>query len=101
MRNILNQIKWAWQRVVRGYDDRVMWGLDAYFLAILDPLYEFCMEWASRDYAELNPEKLEVFANTVALIDDYREDQDTWRVSNEKCAILFEYVGKHINYYWD
>lgn len=29
-----NEIKWAWQRVVRGYDDRLFWSMSEY----LDPM---------------------------------------------------------------
>lgn len=101
MRNILNEIKWAWQRVVRGYDDRVMWGLDEYFLQILEPLREFCMEWSSRDYAELNPDKLKIFAETVILIDEFRKVEDTFTPRLDAQSKLFEHVGKHVGYYWD
>lgn len=34
MRDKLRTIKWAWQRVVRGYDDRLYWAMDEY----LDPI---------------------------------------------------------------
>jgi hypothetical protein len=27
---VLNQTKWAWQRVYRGWDDRVVWSIDDY-----------------------------------------------------------------------
>lgn len=30
----MNHIKWAWQRVTRGYDDRLFWSMDEY----LDPI---------------------------------------------------------------
>lgn len=30
----MNYIKWAWQRVTRGYDDRVLWSLSEY----IDPI---------------------------------------------------------------
>ena len=101
MRNILLEIKWAYQRIMRGYDDRIHWGFDEYFKVSIDPLYEFCMQWASRDYAHLNPKKLLVFANTIILIDEYRKVQDTWREGNEALSKLLEHVGKHIGYYWD
>ncbi len=29
-----NNIKWAWQRLTRGYDDRLFWAMDSY----LDPI---------------------------------------------------------------
>lgn len=30
-----NEIKWAWQRVTRGYDDRLFWDVDAYLSPII------------------------------------------------------------------
>lgn len=101
MRNILNEIKWAYQRVVRGYDDRVMWGFDSYFLAVIDPLREFCLEYAARDYAHLNEERLKIFYQTVMLIDEYKAVEDTWSQRDKALSNLFEHVGKNIGYYWD
>lgn len=36
--DIYNQFKWAWQRVFRGWDDRVIWSID-YHLAEMIPLW--------------------------------------------------------------
>lgn len=30
IKNIKNEIEWAWQRVFRGYDDRMIWSLNSY-----------------------------------------------------------------------
>jgi hypothetical protein len=30
-----NQIKWAFQRAIRGYDDRLFWGVDEYVSPII------------------------------------------------------------------
>lgn len=35
---ITDQILWAWQRVFRGWDDRVLWGID-YYLAKMIPIW--------------------------------------------------------------
>ena len=33
-----NEIKWAWQRVFRGYDDTAYWNLNDYVSAIIIPV---------------------------------------------------------------
>lgn len=38
----LRVIKWAYQRVRRGYDDRIFWGFGEYFDKFYTPLQEFC-----------------------------------------------------------
>jgi len=35
------EVKWAWQRVFRGYDDRVLWGLNYAVADIAIPALEF------------------------------------------------------------
>ena len=32
VRNFLDQARWAWQRVVRGWDDRVIWSIDLWLV---------------------------------------------------------------------
>lgn len=38
MKDIYNQIKWAYQRVFRGHDDRAYWNLDFYLASIALPV---------------------------------------------------------------
>lgn len=33
--DIFREIKWAWQRVFRGWDDRVIWGMDEYLSSMM------------------------------------------------------------------
>lgn len=40
-RDILSEIKWAWQRVFRGWDDRVVWSIDAH-------LAKYMPQWIER-----------------------------------------------------
>jgi len=35
---LTDQIRWAWQRLFRGWDDRVLWGID-YYLAKMLPIW--------------------------------------------------------------
>lgn len=107
---MLNNIKWAYQRVVRGYDDRIYWGFDSYFIQMIPALKEFCENWLLFEYAELNPEKTKVMLKTLELITDY-ENPDmytdkkfikySWINEDKKLAKLAKYFGQNINYYWD
>jgi len=36
--DLTNPIKWAWQRLTRGWDDRVIWSID-YYLAEMMPVW--------------------------------------------------------------
>lgn len=104
MTNILDEIKWAWQRVVRGYDDRVFWGFDSYFITIIPALEEFCLNYLKLDDGErarLNPERAEIFSQTIYLIQAFRSLEDKWPQSNDALDDLFGHVGKHLGYYWD
>jgi hypothetical protein len=35
------EVKWAYQRVFRGFDDRAFWGLDSYLTEIILPVLKF------------------------------------------------------------
>jgi len=88
---MLNQIKWAIQRVTYGYDDRIFWGFDCHFSnTIIPPLKKFC---SSYDLGHLNPERQAIYTETLRLIAEYEKTWDT--------EPLAEYFGKHIGWYWD
>lgn len=73
MRNLLNNVKWAYQRVVRGYDDRIHWGFDTYFIQIIPALEEFCInETEDEEINKLNQKRTKVFKKTLKLIEEYK-----------------------------
>lgn len=96
---MINEIKWAYQRVVRGYDDRVRWGFDSYFLQVMPSLREFCVDYINGDNTHLNPERTRIFKKTLELIDEYTSDKESWNTSAQNR--LLGYVGEHSDYYWD
>jgi hypothetical protein len=63
-KGIRNEIKWAWQRVFRGYDNRIIWSLD-YYLSEMLPIW----------LRELKQEKAGI--PTVCF------EEDDW--DNDKC----------------
>lgn len=93
----MNQIKWAYQRVVRGYDDRIFWSFSEYFEQFIPPLKRFCEQWLKEEYTHLNPIKHKVILETLRLIYLYETTESTW---DERFEELMEYVGKNIGYYW-
>ena len=98
----LRCILYAYQRVVRGYDDRIHWGFDGYFLAIIVPLKEFCENYLKdEERCSWNEKRVEIFKKTLVLIANYEKLEDDWRHSGEAAEKLFGYVGKHIGWYWD
>jgi len=99
---MLNEIKWAWQRAVRGYDDRVNWGFNSYFLQVMPALKEFCTNYVNSENAHLNPERTKVFKKTIELIDEYENDVESWSITESLSSVkLLTYVGKHSGWYWD
>jgi hypothetical protein len=99
MKNLFREIKWAYQRVARGYDDRIYWGFDDYMFTMFDPLKYFCRDYLSDDErCRLNHERAEVFKETLRLIGEAEDSDNVWEdKSHAACA----YIGSHIGWYWD
>lgn len=96
---IFNEIKWAYQRVYRGYDDRIFWGVDGYFEQFLPAIKQFCKHYLTHDYCDLNPERKKVMIRTIKLITAYEKtDYDFDGVEASK---MWKYIGAHLGYYWD
>lgn len=105
IQNWINEIKWAYQRVVRGYDDRVKWEFSNYFLNVIPALEEFCVEQLFEREDESmtnNPEREKIYLKTLNLIQDWKAmtGADDWKDPNQETKLL-EYVGRNIGYYWD
>jgi len=102
IRDIINKIKWAYQRVVRGYDDTIKWEFDSYFSRFIRPLEEFCKSELKYDNIQYNKKRARVFTTTLKLIKDYRKMkfEDFYKKDNAQSR-LWEYFGKHIDYYWN
>ena len=35
IKGCINEVRWAWQRIFRGWDDRVVWGIDTYLAEMI------------------------------------------------------------------
>ena len=102
MRHFHLQIKWAYQRVTRGYDDRITWGFDSYMENMMLPLKEFCLkELEDGQMVVMNPQRAKVYKKTVSLIEDWQNQTPEESVFNTKFEPLSAFVGKNIGWYWD
>ncbi len=102
IRDIPREIKWAYQRAVRGYDETIMWGFDGYFDYFVPPLKKFCEQGLSeKEYMKLNPKLKRIFTETLKRIEDYENttSEQFYDVPNPMDK-LWKYVGAHIGYYW-
>lgn len=102
MKNLKNQIKWAYQRIIRGYDDRIYWEFDTYFDRFINPLEKFCLGELAKEHIKLNPIREEVFKETLRLVHEYKNstDEDFYKQDNPTNK-LWGYMGKNITHYWN
>ena len=102
--NILREIKWAWQRVVKGYDDRIYWEFDSYLSWMMIPALKiFCEEkLADKEHCKWNPIKEGIYQEMLRLISDFQEMdyQDQFKDENAESK-MYEYFGKFISYFWN
>ena len=97
MRYTLQKIKWAYQRVMRNYDDRVFWGFDSEFLTYLKPIRQFCNQELKEDYMQMeeNKNRKEILLKTLDLLGSLELDKKN---STPK---FWEHFGKNIEFFWD
>ena len=98
--NMMNQIKWAWQRVVRGHDDRLFWDMSTY----LDPMV-LAMAKHIREHGHGYPTgltKKKWDKGMDVIIKGFRPEPDVpsakaWKIymkDRQKALVL-------LAYYWD
>ena len=103
---IRTEVKFAWQRVFRGYDDSVRngWGLDTYFIQIIPSIKSFCEYELDEQVKYNNPDSLrkEIFETTLHLISEYEKmtDKEECQPHNQ-LNTLFEYISCHCGWYWN
>ena len=49
--SIWRPVKWAWQRLTRGWDDRIIWSID-YYLARMLPIWLSCLKEVQHGYPD-------------------------------------------------
>lgn len=100
---MFRQIKWAWQRAIRGYDDSIYWGFDGYFAdVIVPPLKKFCEEQlADKEFVRLNEREAEVYKETLKRIEALENESFEDMFNDVAITNLVTYFGQNIGCYWD
>lgn len=99
---MINKIKWAYQRVVRGYDDRIFWDFEEYLDYIVPALKLFCEEELETEHIKLNKEREQTFKKMLKLINDYYNmDTKGYYSNNNASDKLWKYFGENIGYFWN
>lgn len=99
---MLKSIKWAYQRVKYGYDDRIYWGFEDHLQIIIMPLKKFCEEQLKLDHIQkFNPDRVEVYMETLRRIEALEELSSEAIEWSKKSAELWGYFGANIGFYWD
>ncbi len=98
MKDFFREIKYAYQRVRYGFDERLYWEFESYFAQFIPPLKQFCED----EYdPENNLKRSEIYKTTLELIDIWEKQtyEEIW--DGKKTTELWEYFGKNITYYWN
>lgn len=116
VRNFFRPVLWAWQRVVRGYDDRIFWEFDSYFAMFIPAIRRFCVE--TLEHVEDTDGTLTETLNLLAewemvkselcvesgKYDSRNYDADLVYSLMEKESMyerrFWTYVGAHMQRYW-
>ncbi len=97
----------AYQRAIRGFDYSIRngWGLKYYFSQIIPEIKIFCERELREqkefgNYEKDNP-RTEIFETTIKLIEDWEKMTYKEEIENEnQLTKLFEYISKHLGWYW-
>lgn len=101
---IINTLKFAWQRVFRGYDDTFMWGMDEYLNYYFMPaIKEFCIK---RLKETIDEKFIKVYKEMLEKITAWEEAGKDPKCSDfynypNKNSEMWSYFGNNITYFWD
>ena len=94
---MIKEIKYAYQRVVRGYDDRIYWDMGAYFSQFIPAIKEFCEN--ELEYYNLNENRFKVYKETLKLIK--KVDKSSCKNIDKNIQSFWRYFGENIGYFWN
>lgn len=100
---ILKKIKWAYQRIIKRYNERIFGEFDSYFNQFIPAIQYFCTEELKEEYIHLNPKRKEIFTTTLQLIKNVKKEENNFYPDQPSISTskFWEYFGKHIEYYWN
>ena len=96
---MIREIKWAYQRVVRGYDERIYWAMDEYFSQFIPAIKEFCENELEYCDKNLNKNRFKVYKETLKLIK--KVDKSTCKNIDKNIQSFWRYFGENIGYFWN
>lgn len=103
LRDIKLEIKWAWQRVFRGYDDRIYWGFDYHLTKIIPAIKKFANDYLNNQtHHQVGNQRESIYKKTLELIDDYEKNHEKdWSDNDNSHSRLFKYFGEYSQWFWD
>ncbi len=96
---MIKEIKYAYQRVVRGYDDRIYWDMGAYFSQFIPAIKEFCENELEYCDKYVNENRFKVYKETLKLIK--KVDKSSYENIDKNIQSFWKYFGENIGYYWN
>ena len=96
---MIREIKWAYQRVVRGYDDRIYWDMGAYFSQFIPAIKEFCEHELEYCDKYVNKNRFKVYKETLKLIK--KVDKSSYENIDKNIQSFWKYFGENIGYFWN
>lgn len=96
---MIKEIKYAYQRVVRGYDDRIYWDMGAYFSQFIPAIKEFCENELEYYDKHLNENRFKVYKETLKLIK--KVDKSSCKNIDKNIQSFWRYFGENIGYFWN
>lgn len=102
LEDIPREIKFAFQRMLRGYDNSFMWGMDRYLEQYFIPAIEiFCKDKLKE---ETDEKRTEIYSTMLKLIDDWKKQDngidDQFEIENTSSK-MWSHFGNNIGYFWD
>ena len=102
MKQLYRTIKYGFQRMFRGYDDRIFWGFSGYFYDFTPAIRKFCNDnLGEEEFMKLNPEKKEVLETTIKLLNELDESVNDILKEGKAESKFWSYFGENIGYFWD
>ena len=103
MRELYFTIKYALQRAIRGYDERIEkgWGADILICDAIPGIKKFCENELKTIPKKGNEERVAIFKETIKLINNYNKRNKNWKIEIDSYDEMIDYIGSHIRWYWN
>ena len=96
IKELISNIKYAYQRVVRGYDDRIFWDFEEYLECIIPAIKKFCELYIKEN--KYNDNK--IFEEALSLIKKIESSEGTTKKASYRYK-FWKFFGENIGAFWD